>query len=131
MRTVLDLNLAVSQDANQTQKLLDIAYGFDIREATASVYQSSHLAVPVSTTDQAIAFGGITTASLVVLKAETALKVKINGSGNSAILMAPATDANGDDVPGFLVFRGAITSLHVTNESLTVPVSLFVALIGV
>ena len=139
MRSFLELNLSVSNDDDQLEKLFDQVISFDDNDDTRNEECSvQRITLAAAAVDSAVNFGPVSTASILMVVAYSNITVKLNGSTVSLqVNITPAT-ADGTVLsrlqkfaqPGVLFLRGAVTSLSVSNPSGTVPASVVVVLVG-
>jgi hypothetical protein len=139
MRLLANLELSISTDNAQSQKLFDQAFRIDDTDAlTAALSLTATIVIPPNTIDQAVDFGTLTAASAVMLVASKDINVKINGIGAPAVpvRITPAagvdliSEAQRKDAPGLVFWRGRITSIHVSNASLIDAAVVTIALVG-
>jgi len=112
------------------------SFGFSFSGKTLNTLTkeaSARLNLAAAAADVAYGFQSVTTGKLILIKAEAAVNVKINGIGNPAISLAPQTNSSTNVVtPAFLAIMGdGITSLHFTNPNASDAVDVDVAVAGV
>ena len=136
MRALVQLLARVSLDEPGRQKLLDLDDAFD--DTAPEAYQAARLTLAPAAANIAVPFGGVNISTTTVIMARGDITVKLNGSGNTAVdvITTPAalageaiSDWQKYDKPGFVLWRGHITSLHLGNPG-TAPVDVDVFLIG-
>lgn len=140
MRTFASLQVLVSKDDAQRQRLLDQTVSFDDDDpAISAEYQSSLLSLAANASDEPVAFGGVASASMVMIVAYADITVKLNGTGSPAIpvRITPAkaggtvlSNLQKYDQPGVLFWRGKVDSIHLGNPSPTDAVDVLVAIVG-
>lgn len=140
MRAYLDLNLRISEDDDQLEKVFEqLGLGFDDNDATtAEECTVQRLTLAAGAADQAINFGGVSSASMMLIIARSDVSVKLNGSATA--IEVRTTPAAVDGVvlsslqrtaqPGIVLWRGAITALSLTNLSGTATAAVTVVLVG-
>lgn len=141
MRTYLQMNLRVSNDDDQLDRIVDqLSVGFDDNDDTRNGEATVHrLLVAPSTVDSVISLGGVTTAHMLYVRADQLVSVKLNNS-NVALDVEP-TPAAADgvvlsqyqklDQPGILMLRGRVTSLSISNPSAVTAAVVTIIFVGV
>lgn len=140
MRTFAQLSLEVTKDLDQRQSLVEQSITFDDSDVTtSSEFTSQFIELAASATDVAFAFGGVSSASTVMIVADQEVTVKFNGTGNAAIPVRPVPAVPSGailsqfqkfDQPGVVLWRGKVASIHLGNPSSTTVAKVFVAITG-
>lgn len=140
MRAYLDLNLRISEDDDQLEKVFEqLGLGFDDNDATrAEECIVQRITLAAAATDQAVAFGPVSSASLMLIIARADVSVKLNGSATAIEVRTTPAAVDGvvlsalqrNDQPGIVLWRGAITALSLTNLSGTATAAVTVVLVG-
>lgn len=140
MRTFVSLQALVTFDVDQVQEAFNQKITFDdTDDVTAAVVQSGLVTLAPSATSQAFNFGSLASAStlLVIAYQEVELQLDSNTAPLVPVRPIPANPPEAvysrfqrDDQPGFVLWRGKITSLFLSNPSSSVAASVFVAVVG-
>lgn len=139
MRTFASIQMLVTRDSDQRQKLVDQLLSMDDTAATSAEFKSEYITLPVSSGDVAVGFDGVSSASTVLIVAYADITVKLNGVGSPAIPLrkVPATaggvvlsNLQKFDQPGVMFWRGKVDQIHIANPSSTLTADVFVALVG-
>ncbi len=140
MRVFVNLQALVSLDADQVQEALNQTLTFDDSdEETAAVIQSGLISLPASAVSTEFDFGGVTAASTLLVIAYQEVLLQLNSAVGASIPVRPVPAAAAEDVlsrfqrssqPGFVVWRGKVDSLFLSNPSATTAASVFVAVVG-
>ena len=139
---MLDFFMRLELSDSNAKRLagLSNAVRYSLSDAdTTQLTQTAKITVPASTVDQVLSLGALTTTTLCMLIVHGNCSVKLNGIGAPSIplLITPANQSSTAlpeervDQPGFLVLRGEVTSIHITNPSTSTPLEVYVTLIGV
>ena len=140
MRTYVAMDMIVSDDDNQVEKLFErLGFGFDDNDDTRNeVIEAKRVTLAAAATDIAVNFGGVSAASTMLILADADISVKMNGGATAMqVLTTPAAIAGSllSDLqrytrPGIVFWRGNITALTLTNLSSTETASVLVVLVG-
>jgi len=140
VRVFVNLQALVSLDVDQIQKYLDQEVTFDDNDADrAEIMQSGLVTLAGAETSTEFNFGGVTTASLLIVIAYQDILLQLDdvAAPSVPVRTTPASEATSilsrfqrEDQPGLVVWRGKVSSLFLTNPSATVAASAFVAVVG-
>lgn len=140
MRALVEIIAKISSDDNGIANLIDLDEAFDDNDADrVKTYQAGRMILAASATDTQVAFGGVTSASLVIIIAHQAVLVKMNGSGNDGAELRPIPAVEGTSVlssfqrydrPAIMIWPGKVDSLHLSNPSDTDTAQVDVVLVG-
>lgn len=137
MRTFVQLAAVVSKDNGQFQRVLNqLGLGFDDSDpARNDVFASCEVTVPADEPTYAISLNGVTAASFLLIVAYDDISVSLDGGPPIPVLTTPAQQTNLSvlqqaEQPGFVLWRGNISSIVLTNTSLTDQARVFIAAVG-
>lgn len=140
MRTYGSVQLTITKDVDQRQKLLDQFFSFDDTDAALNAeFTSNLITLAAGATDVPFNFGGVSSASLVVIAAYSDISVKLNGLGAPAIPVRKIVAVAGGavlsslqklDQPGLVLWRGKVDTIHLTNPNVAAPADVFIAVVG-
>lgn len=140
MRTFASLTALVTKDLDQRQKYVDELLSFDDDDAsTSSTFNGGLINLAALDADIAVAFGGVTSASMVLIIAYQEVTVKFNGAGSPAIPVRPTlakvdgailSNLQKFDQPGIVLWRGKVDSIHLGNPNATEVAEVYVAVVG-
>lgn len=141
MRAQFVLQALVSEDPDRVHRLLDDKLVFDDTSARASTGPGgSTYVLAASASSFAVNFGGVTAASLVLVKAFANVQVQVNSNAAPLFDVRPIlgvtvggivlSESQKFDQPGIFFLTGKITSLFLTNPSTTATAKATVFLLG-
>jgi hypothetical protein len=140
MRVYSAVNILITQDDDQRAVLVNMLSQLDDNDSvTAANQDGGYITLAPSAADIAVNFGGVTSASMVFIKAEQEVTVKLDGTGQLAHPVRPiAADADGTVLsslqkfsqPGIVFWRGKINSIHLGNPSSTASAKVLVVVVG-
>lgn len=140
MRAQAVLQLLVSQDQDQLQKVLDEKLVFDDTSSKASTYASGTYILAASATSIPVSFNGVTNASMVFISVTAEVGVQLGSNTAPVVPIRPfpavpegttvLSTFQQFDQRGYMLLTGKITSLFLSNASTTTAVTATVFLLG-
>ncbi len=140
MRIFVNLQALATFDVDQVQEAFNHNVTFDDSDSvTAAVVQSGLVQLAPNATSIAFDFGSVTSAStlLIVAYQEVLLQLDSNLAPSIPVRPVPANPPTSilsrfqrQDQPGLVLWRGKVSSLFLSNPSLTEQASVFVAVVG-
>lgn len=140
MRTFATLQVLCTFDLDQVQEAFNQQVTFDDTDpGTASHVQSGLVTLAPSATSQQFSFGGVASADTLLVIAYDDVQVQLGSNAAPLVGVRPVPASAAAAVmsvyqrqsqPGWLVLRGKVSSLFLTNPSAATPARVFVAVVG-
>lgn len=134
------VSVLMSDDLDQINELLNRVWQQDYTDSEIVKETRDNVVLATSESDYAVPMGKVVTGSYILIVAKQEVRVKINGTGNSALriiptlassISSPISNIQKADQPGFLLIsKTAITSIHLTNPSSTATAEALVLILG-
>lgn len=140
MRVFVNVDVLASFDLDQMQKAFDQHVVIDDTDpGTAALSQSGVVNLVPSASSIAFDFGSVTAASFLLIITNQEIQVQLDSNTAPLVNVRPVPAAlaaaitsvyQREPQPGIVVWRGKVTSLFLSNPSVSVAAQAFVAVVG-